>query len=354
MHDLTHLTADELLETRAVLKSANVANRYLAELKGIAQTIPNESILINTLSLQEAKDSSEVENIVTTHDELFQAAMKAQDVSIAGKEASMYGVALRTGFQSIRERGVCPLSLLLKIHTQLECHQGGLRRTPGTNLKNAETGEIIYEPPQHPDEIKRLMDDLIDFMHVDERRDLDPLVKMAIIHHQFQSIHPFYDGNGRTGRIINVLYLVMKGLLDLPVLYLSRYIVRHKGQYYHHLQNVRDTGDWEPYLLYMMEAIAETAQHSIGTIGKIRDLMAERKSRLRKELPKIYSQDLLNLMFKHPCTKIAFTESELGVSRITATKYLELLTERDFLRKRKIGRTNYFLNEQLIRIFEQG
>jgi len=353
MKDLTHLASDQELETRAVLKSLNKANRYLAELKGIAKTIPNESILINTLSLQEAKVSSEIENIVTTHDELFQADAEAEELSMASKEASRYGLALRTGFQSIRDNGVLPMSLIMGVQRELKCNDGGLRKTPGTNLKNAETGDVIYEPPQHPDEIKRLMEDMVDFMHVEERRDLDPLVKMAIIHHQFESIHPFYDGNGRTGRIINILYLVMKGLLDLPVLYLSRYIVRNKEGYYRELQNVRETGNWEPYLIYMLEAVSDTAKHSIDTIIQIRELMAKKKKGLRDELPKIYSQDLLNLIFKHPYTRIAFAESELNVTRITARKYLETLAEHGFLKKQKIGRGNYYLNTELIQIFTE-
>lgn len=310
--------------------------------------------LINTLSLQEAKVSSEVENIVTTHDELFRANVSEGSESVATKEANRYGYALRRGFEDIRKNEVFPLSLVVKIQEELQCSLGGFRKTPGTDLRNAETGEVIYEPPQHPDEIKDLMTDLIDFIHNDDRKDLDPLVKMAIIHHQFESIHPFYDGNGRTGRIINILYLVLKDLLDLPVLYLSRYIVRHKNEYYENLQLVRDAGQWEPYLLYMMEAISTTARHSIGTITSIRDLMAASKVRLRDELPKVYSQDLLNMMFRHPYSKIAFAQDQLGVSRMTATKYLDNLVEHEFLQKQKIGRSNYYFNQKLIEIFERA
>jgi Fic family protein len=336
------------LETRAVLKKTAEAHRYLAELKGVAASIPNEAILINTLSLQEAKDSSEIENIVTTHDELYKANLFEESLpSPAAKEVQDYAIALRQGFQVVRKQKLIRLSDIVAIQQTLEQNNAGFRRLPGTELKNAKTGEVVYTPPQHADDIDRLMDNLVAYMNNDELCDADPLVKMAVIHHQFESVHPFYDGNGRTGRILNILYLVAKDLLNLPVLYLSRFLIHHKSHYYAHLQTVRETGNWVPWLLYMLTGISDTAQNTIQLITAIKQLMKDYKHRLRDELPKIYRQELLNNMFNHPYTKIDFVMDDLSVSRITATKYLELLVEHNFLQKQKIGRCNYYINTPL-------
>lgn len=341
----------ERWETRAVLKKTAEAHRYLAELKGVAASIPNEAILINALSLQEAKDSSEVENIVTTHDELYRANLFEEAVSNpATKEVQDYASALKQGFNTVREHKIIRLSDILMVQAQLEHNNAGLRRLPGTDLKNARTGQVVYTPPQHADEIASLVGNLVDYINDDSLCDADPLVKMAIIHHQFESIHPFYDGNGRTGRIINILYLVSKDLLNLPVLYLSRFIIHSKAEYYQQIQQVRDTGDWEPWLLYMLSGIIDTAQNTISLINQMKALMADYKHRMREQLSKIYSQDLLNNLFRHPYTKIDFVIEDLGVSRITATKYLEQLVEQKFLQKQKIGRGNYYINQPLCQL----
>lgn len=335
-------------ETRNVLKKAAEAHRYLAELKGVAASIPNEAILINTLALQEAKDSSEVENIVTTHDELYKANLFEEALTNpATKEVQDYAFALKQAFVTVRQTGLIRLDDILAVQQLLEHNQAGLRRLPGTALKNARNGEIVYTPPQHATEISQLMANLVQYINDDSLCDADPLVKMALIHHQFESIHPFYDGNGRTGRIINILYLVAKGLLNLPVLYLSRFIITHKADYYIQLQQVRETGNWEPWLLYMLDGITVTAQDTISLITNIKALMQNVKHRLREQLPKIYRQELLNNLFSHPYTKIELLVEDLGVSRITATKYLELLVEHGFLQKQKIGRGNYYINQPL-------
>lgn len=342
------LTDMAALETRAVLKRAAEAHRYLAELKGVAASIPNEAILINTLSLQEAKDSSEIENIVTTHDALYKANLFTEAVTDpAAKEVQDYAIALTQSFQTVRRHRLIRLEDILGVQQQLVHNRAGLRRLPGTELKNARTGEVVYVPPQNAREVEDLMNNLVEYINDDSLCDADPLVKMAIIHHQFESIHPFYDGNGRTGRIVNILYLVAQDLLNLPVLYLSRYIIRNKAGYYHHLQQVRETGDWEPWLLYMLDGVIDTAQATIKLIGQIKQLMQKYKQRMRQELPKLYRQELLNNLFNHPYTKIEFVMDDLGVSRITATKYLEQLTAEGFLHKEKIGRTNYFINQPL-------
>lgn len=340
------------LETISVLKKNAQAHRYLAELKGISATIPNEAILINTLTLQEAKDSSEIENIITTHDDIYKASLFSDSqINPVAKEVQDYAYALKHGFDLVRDNKIIRLSDILTIQEILEKNKAGLRRLPGTGLKNNKTGEIVYMPPQSAIEVEQLMSNLVEYINDDELCSLDPLIKMAIVHHQFESIHPFYDGNGRTGRIVNIIYLVAKGLLDLPVLYLSRYFIQNKTEYYQQLQDVRDTGDWEQWVIYMLEGIAVTSQKTISLVEKIKSLMMEYKHGIREKLPKIYRQELINNLFKHPYTKIDFVMVDLGVSRITATKYLESLVEEGFLCKRKIGRSNYYINEPLFSIF---
>lgn len=342
----------EQWETRAVLKKTAVAHRYLAELKGVAESIPNEAILINTLTLQEAKHSSEIENIITTHDELFKAELLTEAaINPITKEVQNYAIALRKGFSLVRGTGLIRLSDILVIQQTLEKNKAGFRKLPGTELKNAQTKEVIYTPPQHPNDIEVLMDNLVEYINDNEKCSADPLVKMAITHHQFESIHPFYDGNGRTGRIINMLYLVAQELLDLPVLYLSRYLIETKAEYYQQLQAVRDTNKWEPWLLYMLEGIAETAKATIEMIKNIKKLMHEFKHQIREQLPKIYRQELLNNLFNHPYTKIEFVMKDLDITRLTAAKYLEQLVEIGLLHKEKIGRNNYYINQSLVALF---
>ena len=347
--------ADEIaLESVRVLKALTGAHRYLAELKGVAKSMPNEGILISTLTLQEAKDSSAIENIITTHDELFRVGdIKAEKINLAAKEVENYRVALLEGYRQTREKGFIRVSDILHMHSLVEPNKAGIRKIPGTVIGNAATKEVIYTPPQHPDEISRLLDNLVSYINDDKLSELDPLIKMAIIHHQFESIHPFYDGNGRAGRIVNILYLVRSGLLDLPILYLSRYIVRTKSEYYRLLQAVRDQGDWEDWVVYILKGIEETAKETIEFINQIKTLVLETKRRMRKELPSIYSQELLNNLFFHPYTKVQFVMDQARVSRITATKYLGLLAEHGFVEKYKVGRSNYFINQPLVRLIIQ-
>jgi len=335
-------------ESARILKAVATASRALAELKGAVGSIPQQGILINTLTMQEAKDSSEIENIVTTHDDLYQRDSAEEAVTAATMEVLRYREALWTGYQSVRKTGLLTNNQILAIQAVLEENHAGFRKVPGTTLKNS-LGEIIYTPPQSGPEIESLMADLESFIHADPPLDVDPLIRMALIHHQFESIHPFYDGNGRTGRILNVLYLVKEGLLDVPVLYLSRHIVRSKSDYYRLLQAVRTKDAWEDWVLYMLAAVENTARDTTRTVGQIRDAFMEAKHRIRKDF-RFYSQDLINNIFRHPYTKISFVERDLNVSRLTATKYLDQLASAGFLEKRKIGRTNYYLNQPLIKI----
>lgn len=336
------------LKLKVVLKKLNQANKALAELKGVTATIPNADILINTLSLQEAKDSSAIENIITTHDDLYCSNSQTKYfVSSAAKEVHNYATALRNGFTQVQNSGLLTNNDILEIQACIEENNAGFRKLPGTALKNDATGEIIYTPPQHADEIIALMTNLEQFINDDELCDLDSLTKMAVIHHQFECIHPFYDGNGRTGRIINVLYLVKQGLLKFPVLYLSRYINWNKADYYRLLQSTRETEDWQPWLLFMLDGVEQTARETIILIDRITETMQVFKQKILTDLPKIYSQDLLNNLFRHPYTKIDLVMKELNVTRITATNYLNELIRIGLLVKHKSGKHNYYVNTAL-------
>jgi len=339
------------IETKEVLLQLNRANKALAELKGIAQTIPNEIILINTLILQEAKDSSAVENIVTSHDELYKAGMDVENnsVSVATKEVLDYAHALQFGFELIRKNRFLTLNNIIEIQQILEKNIAGFRKVPGTTLKN-QFGTIIYTTPQDKIEIEILMKNLERYINDNSICNLDPLLKMAIIHHQFKSIHPFYDGNGRTGRIINILYLVLNELLDLPILYLSRHIISNKSQYYQLLQEVRVSNNWEKWILFVLQGVEEIALQTIVLVKKIVFLMQEFKVMIRNILKKSYSHELLNNLFSHPYTKVEHIIKVVGVSRITATAYLEKLVAANILVKIKSGRTNYYLNLPLIKL----
>ena len=338
------------IESKRVLKSLPSAHASLAELKGIASTIPNQTILLNTLGLQEAKDSSAIENIITTHDDLFKSELNFDSFkSLNAKEVQNYIYALKWGFKLIQENGILTNRAILEIQEVLENNKAGFRKLPGTALKSSLTGETIYTPPQDYEEITKLMTNLEKFINENELCDYDPLVKMAIIHYQFESIHPFYDGNGRTGRIINILYLIVQGLQNLPILYLSNYIIRNKSDYYRLLQEVREKNNWEEWLLFMIHGIEITSKETISLIIQIRDLMMQFKHTLRNNY-KFYSQDLLNNLFKHPYTKIEFIVRDLNVSRITAAKYLNMLSEDGLLRKEKLGTGNYYINQPLFEL----
>lgn len=341
------------LETKSILKQLPAAHAALAELKGIIQSIPNQIILLNTLGIQEAKDSSSVENIITTHDDLYKANLDFEvTISPDVKEVQNYVAAMKRGFEIVQTQGLLTNQTILKIQETLEGNNAGFRKLPGTALKNAQTGEIVYLPPQDTEEILNLMANLEQFIHNVEMSDYDPLVKMAIIHFQFESIHPFYDGNGRTGRILNILYLILTGLQKLPVLYLSNHIIRNKTDYYRLLQGVRENGDWESWISYMIRGVENTAKESIQLIEELKVQMAEMKNRLRNNY-KFYSQELLKNLFAHPYTKIEFLVRDLGVSRITAANYLNQLASDGVLRKERLGTGNYYVNEKLFALLSQ-
>jgi Fic family protein len=335
------------IESKKVLKKLASAHRALAELKGISASIPNQAILINTLGLQEAKDSSAIENIITTHDEIYKAGLHIGEMaSLEAKEVQNYIGALKKGFQLISNHNILNINSIIEIQSVLEKNNAGFRKVPGTVLKNTRTGMTVYSPPQDYQTILSLMGDLEKFINNEPKSDIDPLVKMSIIHHQFESIHPFYDGNGRTGRIINVLYLILCGLLDSPILYLSRFIINKKDNYYRLLQETRNNDNWENWILYMLDGVEKTSRETFKLIREIRELMFEYKYVLRDNY-KFYSQDLLNNLFKHPYTKIAFIEADLNVSRVTAANYLNRLAKDGLLKKERLGTGNYYVNEKL-------
>ena len=339
------------VETNAVLKKLVQAHRALAELKGIITSIPNQSILLETLTLREARESSAIENIISTFDEVYQSNLFSNIfASPAAKEVHQYAAALKKGFQLVKQHQLLTINHILQIQEVVEQNSAGFRKLPGTKLMNDKTGKVVYTPPQDLDTIVSLMNNLETFINDDKMMEADPLIKMAIIHHQFESIHPFYDGNGRTGRIINILYLVQKGLLHLPVLYLSQYIIKHKSDYYRLLQEVREEGEWEEWILFMLNGIEKTAAASVTLIASIKELMQHYKQQIRSNHSKLYSQDLLNNLFKYPYTKIEFLQNDLQISRSTAIRYLDTLVKAGFLTKHKVGRDNFFLNTKLFEL----
>ncbi len=340
------------IETRRVLKQLSRTSRALAELKGIAQTMPNQNILINAIMINEAKTSSGIENIVTTHDEIYKAMVKTNDASPAAKEVADYRAAIWEGYNLVKEKQMINTNIIVRIQEKLEHNQAGIRSTLGTVIKNTTTDEIVYTPPQEKNEILEYMKNLEDYINNDDDM-VDPLIKLAMIHYQFESIHPFYDGNGRTGRIINILYLVLKDLIDTPILYLSKYIIRNKIEYYRLFQETRNMNNFEEWIIYILIGIEEMAEETIRIINKIRDEIVNMKHELRDKT-KLYSKELLEALFFEFYTKIPYIQEQLGVSDKTAQKYLDTLVELGFLTSEKIGRERIYKNERLFKIIKDA
>jgi Fic family protein len=338
------------LENLVLLKKAASAHRYLAELKGVAASIPNQDILINSLSLQEARESSAIENIVTTTDDLYRTDLELhQGADPVAKEVSRYAIAMKKGYSLLEQKGILTVNQIVEIQAILLNTNAGYRKLPGTELRDGRDGRTVYVPPQHHDEIVSLMVNLESFINDDQMCSADPLIKMAVLHYQFESIHPFYDGNGRTGRILNVLYLVQQGLLDSPILYLSRYIMRNKAEYYRLLDHVRRENSWDEWIWYMLDAVEKTSQNTIAMIAKIKDTLQSYKQNIRSSYS-FYSQDLMNSLFKHPYTKTDYIMRDLNVSRPTAVKYLDTLSRDGLLEKKQAGRGAYYINSALVKI----
>ena len=346
-NDLPALPPQAELETRAVLKRAVAAHRALADLRGMAARIPNQGILINGIVLQEARLSSEIENIVTTNDELFRAAADpGGKADPATKEVLRYREALWAGFQQLKDRPLTT-NLFIELARVIKGVQLDVRAGPGTRLVNPSTGAVIYTPPEGQALIRDKLANLERFLYPDPPDDLDPLVRMAVMHYQFEAIHPFTDGNGRTGRILNILWLVEQRLLDIPVLYLSRYILANKSAYYQGLRSVTEEGAWEAWLLYMLDAVEQTARETCDRVRRILDLMESTRQRVQQGAPRVYSKDLVELIFRHPYCKIQFLLEAGLAKRQTASTYLRTLSDLGLLKPLKIGREVYYVNEPL-------
>jgi Fic family protein len=340
------------IETKEILKKSISANKALAKLNGVAKIIPNRDILTNSLTIQEAKDSSEIENIITTHDELYKASLDIKNLSNATKEVQNYTSALLKGFELVKNNKLLLKKHIVEIQKELEQNDAGVRKQSGTNLKNTKTKEVVFTPAQQFETIEKLLSNLETY--INQPNDIDSLINMAIIHYQFETIHPFYDGNGRTGRIVNILYLILNNLLDLPILYLSNYIIKNKADYYRLLQEVRTKNNWEEWVIYMLDGVEKTSIETIELIQDISTMMDKTKKTIRDKLPKIYSKDLIETLFNHPYTKIEFLVDALKIHRDTASKYLKELETLGIVQSLQIKNSKFYVNVELFARLKKG
>lgn len=342
------------VETKKTLKASNRAISKVSELKGMAQLIPNQQILINALTLKESKDSSEIENIITSEDELYSSiSAKEFKPSSHTKEVVNYRLALSTGTALIKSQGFLKVNDIIKIQKLIVANNAGIRRTPGTVLKNDKTGEIVYMPPQDKQEIDTLLSNFIEYFNTNNEGELDPLILMSILHFQFESIHPFYDGNGRTGRILNVLHLLNNGLLDIPILYLSSNIIKSKSEYYRLLNAVNKSDEWEEWILYMLDIVERTAEQTISQIKEIVSLLNSTIEVVKSQASKIYRKELLEVLFENPYSKIDYIVNALNVERKAASRYLKELERLKILKSHKVGRETIYVNVELMKILKQ-
>ena len=342
----------EKVETIEILRQTNKSTAALAELKGIANTIPNQAMLINAIVLQEAKDSSEIENIITTQDELYKAlSVNKTQISPETKEVINYRKAIFHGFDIAKRQGFIRVNDIIGIQQELVDNTAGIRSTPGTVLKNETTGEIVYTPPQDKAEILDLLSNFMN--HFNQKDDLSPLINLAILHYQFESIHPFYDGNGRTGRILNILYLILNELIDVPILYLSSYIITNKSEYYRLLNQNNRTGKWEEWIIFMLKAIESTSKDTTTKISNIKDYLDSTIIKVQNKAPKIYRKELVELLFEQPYSKIEFVVTKLGVERKAASRYLKALEGIGIVESQKVGRETLYINRELIEILKK-
>ena len=349
-NDLPILPPDlERIETRSVLKACISARAAIAELKTAGELIPDQGLLINILPMLEAKDSSRIENIVTTSDQLFQYADRADGADPATKEALRYRTALYDGYTHLEDYPLCT-NTAVAICTKLRAVQTDIRKTPGTVLRD-QNNNVVYTPPVGEDSIRELLANWERFIHGDD--DLDPLVKMAIAHYQFECIHPFPDGNWRTGRILNILYLIQSELLSLPILYLSRFILERRDDYYTLLRRVTEEGDWESWILFMLEAVESTSRWTTDKISIVRALMAETTEYVREKLPKIYTHELVQALFAQPYCRIDNLVERGVAKRQTASTYLKQLVEIGVLEEMSVGREKLYINTRLLQELNQ-
>jgi len=342
----------EWIETLEILKTDSKASRALGELKGIAETMPNQAMLVNAVVLQEAKDSSEIENIITSQDDLYKAISSNKKLqNSAVKEVVNYRKAIFYGFELAKKQGFLKLKDVEKIQEIIIENNAGYRKTPGTVLKNNKTGEIVYTPPQNKNEILDLLGNFLEHFNM-ENKEISPLINLAILHYQFESIHPFYDGNGRTGRILNILFLILNKLIDIPILYLSSYIIENKTEYYKLLNNVNKNNDWESWIIYMLKAVEFTSLKTITKIKSITSLLNETIEYVKEKEPKTYKKELIELLFEQPYSKIEYVVNRLNVERKAGSRYLKKLEQIGILKSEKLGRETIYVNEKLIEILK--
>lgn len=344
--------ATEVFESNRILKQLVKSSVVLAELKGMVNILPNPNILLNAAILKEAKASSEIENVITTQDKLY-TALSANGIQIdsATKEVLRYREAMLYGMAFIKKNGFLTINAIIEIQKKLEDNNAGLRKLPGTALRNSITGKVIYTPPDNIDDIQRLLRNFE--RYINERDEVPYLIKMAIQHYQFESIHPFYDGNGRTGRIINILYLIMSGLIEKPVLYLSGYVIEHKSEYYQLLQEVRTKENWEGWILFILRGVEATSKVALNQVISINQLLEKTRMEVQKKAPKIYSNELVELLFEQPYCKSEFLEKRLSVSRITAAKYLKTLESQKILKSQKVWKETLYINTALFELLRK-
>ncbi len=340
------------IETVKVLRQLVKASVALAELKGMAKILPNPDILLNAIILKEARASSEIENVITTQDKLYQAlSAKGIQVDSSTKEVLRYREAMLYGFHFIKRKDFLSVNAIIEIQRILEENAADIRKLPGTALRNAATGKVIYTPPDNQKSINRLMRNLEQYLNSQD--EISSLIKMAVQHYQFESIHPFYDGNGRTGRIINVLYLILNHLLENPILYLSAYIIDNKADYYRLLQEVRIKDNWEGWVLYMLKGIEQTANETIVQMKDISELFAQTQELVKKKAPKTYSKELIELLFEHPYCKTEYLVDRFGISRITASKYLKELEKIKVLQSKQVWKETLYINTKLFDLLKK-
>ena len=340
------------LKTPRILEALNEASRSLAELKGFANSIPNQHILINAITINEAKDSSEIENIVTTHDSIYKVLTESGYKDDSAKEVVDYRGAIWHGYEIIKDKGFISTNILVELQGMIEHNNAGIRKISGTNLINSKTGKIIYTPPQEEKEISDLLKNLEDYINNNDN-EIDPLIKMSLIHYQFETIHPFYDGNGRTGRILNILYLVLNNLLDSPILYLSNYINKNKDEYYKLFTEFRENNNYEDWIIFILKGIKETSQKTILLIRQLQIMIEAFQEEFKTLLPKIYSDELLDSIFFEVYTRIPYIEKRCNVTRQTAATYLNSLVDVGLLEFEKVGRESIYKNYRLIDLLKK-
>lgn len=352
-NELPLLPPVEDIESKDILKESIQANKVLARLDGSIAHLPNPSVLVDSIGFQEAKVSSEIENVITTHDELYQYAVaESTTMNTATKEVLHYKEALWMGFEEIVAKEIMTTNLFVKLVQVIKENKSGIRTTPGTRIVNDQTGAVIYTPPEGETIIRDKLKNLEEFLNLNDDN-VDPLIKMAVAHYQFEAIHPFGDGNGRTGRIINILYLVQQKLLSQPVLYLSRYILDNRTDYYRLLREVTEDGNWQGWIMYMIRAVEEMSILTLKKIDEIRNAMIETGDKINKELPKIYSKDLLEVLFQRPYSKRRFLE-DAGIAKVkTAGTYLAALEEKGFLKSVEVGKEKLYLNTTFLDILKK-